>query len=222
MHPTERKQNLQRLQRELKALQQDPVPGVHAAPLPANMLEWHYVIEGPAGSPYQGGFYHGIIRFPQEYPFKPPSIRMLTPSGRFEPNQRICLSMSDFHPETWNCMWSVSSILQGVASFMLDAAPAIGTMTSSEAVKRQLARQSMRANLQDKNFRELFPDLVESWEAANPNRADEPLPPASAPPSSRESSLSTAVLPLVVMLLVVIGGLVALLSLQPQANPPDL
>jgi len=54
------------------------------------------------------------------------SIRMLTPSGRFEPNQRICLSMSDFHPETWNCMWSVSSILQGVVSFMLDSAPAIG------------------------------------------------------------------------------------------------
>ena len=50
-----------------------------AQPLPANMLEWHYVIEGPPGSPYQGGFYHGIIRFPQEYPFKPPSIRMLTP-----------------------------------------------------------------------------------------------------------------------------------------------
>lgn len=78
----------------------------HAQPLPSNMLEWHYVIEGPEGSPYVGGFYHGIIKFPQEYPFKPPSIRMLTPSGRFEPNQRICLSMSDFHPETWNCMWS--------------------------------------------------------------------------------------------------------------------
>ena len=52
---------------------------VFIQPLPSNMLEWHYVIEGPPGSPYQGGFYHGIIRFPQEYPYKPPSIRMLTP-----------------------------------------------------------------------------------------------------------------------------------------------
>ena len=81
-------------------------------PLPSNMLEWHFVIEGPAGSPYQGGYYHGIIRFPQEYPYKPPSIRMLTPSGRFEPNQRICLSMSDFHPETWNCMWSGRTLIE--------------------------------------------------------------------------------------------------------------
>ena len=135
MHPAERKQNLQRLQRELKHLREEPVPGVHAAPLPSNMLEWHFCIEGPAGSPYQGGYYHGIIRFPQEYPFKPPSIRMLTPSGRFEPNQRICLSMSDFHPETWNCMWSVSSILQGVVSFMLDSAPAIGAPSLSQPAR---------------------------------------------------------------------------------------
>ena len=142
MHPAERKQNLQRLQRELKHLREEPVPGVHAAPLPSNMLEWHFCIEGPAGSPYQGGYYHGIIRFPQEYPFKPPSIRMLTPSGRFEPNQRICLSMSDFHPETWNCMWSVSSILQGVVSFMLDSAPAIGAPRAANARHRALALPS--------------------------------------------------------------------------------
>ena len=31
MHPAERKQNLQRLQRELKHLREEPVPGVHAA-----------------------------------------------------------------------------------------------------------------------------------------------------------------------------------------------
>jgi len=168
---SERRQNLQRLQRELKALMNDPVPGVHATPLPANMLEWHYVIQGPEGSAYQGGYYHGIIKFPQEYPFKPPSIRMLTPSGRFEPNQRICLSMSDFHPETWNCMWSVSSILQGVVSFMLDNAPAIGTINTSEHVKRQLARTSMQTNCQCKQFTELFGDLVEQWRGENPESA---------------------------------------------------
>lgn len=30
---------------------------------------------------------------------KPPSVIMITPSGRFQPNARICMSMSDFHPE---------------------------------------------------------------------------------------------------------------------------
>jgi ubiquitin-conjugating enzyme E2 J2 len=149
---------------------------VHVQPLPQNMLEWHFCIEGPAGSPYQGGFYHGVIRFPPEYPFKPPSIRMITQSRRFEPNQRICLSMSDFHPETWNCMWSVSSILQGVVSFMLDSAPAIGTITTSDAVKRQLARKSMMTNFKDKVFRELFEQLCEDYAKEHPGMSYDGLP----------------------------------------------
>jgi hypothetical protein len=50
---------------------------------------------------------------------QPPSVVMLTPSGRFDVNKKICLSMSDFHPETWNPMWSVSTILVGLLSFMV-------------------------------------------------------------------------------------------------------
>mmetsp|Transcript_10895 Transcript_10895/g.36767 ORF Transcript_10895/g.36767 Transcript_10895/m.36767 type:complete len:225 (-) Transcript_10895:58-732(-) len=224
MHPAERKQNLQRLQRELKKLKEEPVAGVHATPLPSNMLEWHFVIEGPAGSPYQGGYYHGIIRFPQEYPYKPPSIRMLTPSGRFEPNQRICLSMSDFHPETWNCMWSVSSILQGVVSFMLDSVPAIGTITTSESVKRQLARKSMRTNLKDKTFCELFSDLIEDWEAKNPDLAaeEEDLSDLDMASTTNQSSFSSTLFPVLFALIAVVGGLFFLLSLQPQSAPDNL
>eukprot|EP00802_Teleaulax_amphioxeia_P016528 Tamp_16649.p1 GENE.Tamp_16649~~Tamp_16649.p1 ORF type:complete len:221 (-),score=49.29 Tamp_16649:441-1103(-) len=219
MHPAERKQNLQRLQRELKHLREEPVPGVHAAPLPSNMLEWHFCIEGPAGSPYQGGYYHGIIRFPQEYPFKPPSIRMLTPSGRFEPNQRICLSMSDFHPETWNCMWSVSSILQGVVSFMLDSAPAIGTITTSEAVKRQLARKSMATNFKDKVFKELFEQLCEDYEREHPDmNADDGAGEEEA--TDRADQTVYSITPIVMSFGAVLGILITLLvSLGPQAPP---
>ena len=54
--------------------------------------------------------YHGRIRFPAEYPFKPPAILMHTPNGRFKTDERLCLSMSDYHPETWNPMWSVSTV----------------------------------------------------------------------------------------------------------------
>jgi len=35
----------------------------------------------------------------------PPEIRMYTPSGRFEPNKPLCLSMSNYHPETWVPSW---------------------------------------------------------------------------------------------------------------------
>jgi len=36
-----------------------------------------------------GGYYHGKLIFPREFPFKPPSIYMLTPSGRFNVNTRF-------------------------------------------------------------------------------------------------------------------------------------
>lgn len=56
--------------------------------------------------PCPAGQYHGKLKFPSNYPFAPPSVMMITPSGRFKPSERLCLSMSDFHPETWNPAWT--------------------------------------------------------------------------------------------------------------------
>lgn len=91
-----------RLQQDYINLNKDPVPYIRAEPLPADMLEWHYVIKGPEDTPYLGGYYHGTLIFTTQYPFKPPSIYMFTPNGRFEVNRRLCLSISDYHPDEWN------------------------------------------------------------------------------------------------------------------------
>ncbi|RCV06247.1 hypothetical protein SETIT_1G148100v2 [Setaria italica] len=56
--------------------------------------EKDYVLEGSKGTPFEGRD-HAIL------------YNMTTPSGRFAPHKRICLSMSEFHPESWNPMWSV-------------------------------------------------------------------------------------------------------------------
>mmetsp|Transcript_49079 Transcript_49079/g.147804 ORF Transcript_49079/g.147804 Transcript_49079/m.147804 type:complete len:230 (-) Transcript_49079:225-914(-) len=152
-----------RLTRELQSLQKNPLknPRITATPHESNILEWHYVIEGSKGTPYEGGHYHGKLVFPKEYPLKPPSVIMLTPSGRFKPNRRLCLSMSDFHPESWNPMWSVSTILTGLYSFMVETAPTLGSIDTSDAQKRKLARQSLDFNVRDSNFCTLFPDCVD-------------------------------------------------------------
>lgn len=41
------------------------------------------MVLGPEGTPYVGGLYHGKLVFPRQFPFKPPSIYMITPSGRY-------------------------------------------------------------------------------------------------------------------------------------------
>jgi len=75
---------LQRLRKELRQLQKTPVENILAAPKEGNLLEWHYVLYGTKGTCYEGGYYHGLLIFPKNYPYKPPSITMITPNGRFK------------------------------------------------------------------------------------------------------------------------------------------
>jgi ubiquitin-conjugating enzyme E2 J2 len=147
----------------------DPVLTV--VPNEKNMLEVHYVLEGSKGTPYEGGVYHGKLIFPKEYPLKPPGVIMNTPSGRFTPGRRLCLSMSDFHPESWNPMWSVSTILTGLYSFMLDTAPTLGSVDTSFAKKRQLAEASLQYNVtRDPVFCKLFPEYLERYQEEKKKR----------------------------------------------------
>ena len=46
---------INRLRQDFMRLKKDPVPYVTATPLDSNILEWHYVVKGPEGTPYEGG-----------------------------------------------------------------------------------------------------------------------------------------------------------------------
>ncbi|RDB23895.1 Ubiquitin-conjugating enzyme E2 6 [Hypsizygus marmoreus] len=147
-----------RLTKEYVAMQKEPPPFVWAVPDEKNILTWNFLIRGPPDTPFAGGEYHGILLFPSEYPFKPPGIKMLTPSGRFQPDRKICFSMSDFHPGTWNPAWSVATILTGLLSFMLSDEMTTGSVTSAEAHKRAFATRSHAWNLTQPRFRDAFPE----------------------------------------------------------------
>jgi ubiquitin-protein ligase len=150
---------IKRLQKDLLALKKDADPNFDAFPDPKNILHWTFVFDGPAGTPYEGGEYLGRLQFPSNFPFCAPSIVMVTPSGRFETERKICTTMSDFHPETWSPMWTAAKIIQGVISFMVqdDQAHAVGGMASPEPERRQLARFSRNFNLAQPIYAKAFP-----------------------------------------------------------------
>jgi len=162
-----------RLKQDYIRLKKDPVPYIVAEPLPSNLLEWHYVVRGPDDSPYRGGLYHGKLVFPSEFPFKPPSIYMSTPNGRFKTDTRLCLSISDYHPDTWNPAWSVSTILTGLLSFMLERSPTLGSIETSDWDKKQAAQRSIEFNLRSRVFCDLFPGLRAECEQELQRRKDE-------------------------------------------------
>lgn len=104
-----------------------------------NYSRWHYIITGPEKTPYHDGQYWGTLIFPPDYPFAPPAIRMHTPSGRFQPSTRLCLSISDFHPKSFNPAWEVSTILIGLLSFMTSEEMTTGSVSATEAERKWFA-----------------------------------------------------------------------------------
>jgi len=163
-----------RLLKEYQRLLRKPPPNIQAHPLESNMLEWHFVIT-PTEPPFLGGEYHGSLEFPIEYPMRPPAFRVFTPSGRFETNTRLCMSMSDFHPESWNPSWSVETLLVGLQSFMLEDSNAIGSTVASFKERERLAALSVAHNQRNAIFREIF----------NVHRSSDD--PSEPPPAEAES-----------------------------------
>jgi ubiquitin-conjugating enzyme E2 J2 len=127
-----------------------------ACPDPKNIFSWYYLIFGLKDCAYENGFYLGKISFPKEYPLKPPSIEMITPNGRFKEKTRICMSMSDYHPESWNPTWNVHSIIIGLISFMLSDENSTGCVITSVLDKKRYAANSLNFNLTQPKFNELF------------------------------------------------------------------
>ncbi|KAJ7663998.1 UBC-like protein [Mycena polygramma] len=161
-----------RLTKEYATMQKESPPFVWGAPDERNILNWNFIIRGPPDSHFASGEYHGVLQFPSEYPFKPPGIKMLTPSGRFEPDKKICLSMSDFHPGSWNPAWSVTTILTGILSFMLSDEITTGSVKSTEAEKRAFAARSHAWNITQSRFKAAFPDHCSAEMRELPNMGE--------------------------------------------------
>lgn len=67
-------------------------------------------------------------------------------------------------------MWSISTILTGLYSFMVEKTPTTGSIETSDAAKRKFAKESLDWNVREKMFRTLFPEYVEIWEKREEER----------------------------------------------------
>lgn len=134
---------IKRILQESRDLTRNPDASLTAAPLEDNLFEWHFTLAGPPSSAFESGIYHGRIILPPSYPLRPPMFRFLTPSGRFEVNREICLSISGHHEETWQPAWGIRTALCAIRAFMeSDAKGQIGGIDCPENVRRAMARES--------------------------------------------------------------------------------
>lgn len=68
---------VKRLMREARELA-EPTEEFYACPLEDNLFEWHFTVRGPPSTEFEGGYYHGRILLPSQYPMQPPNIILLT------------------------------------------------------------------------------------------------------------------------------------------------
>ena len=134
---------IKRILQESRELTLSPDPSLYATPLETNLFEWHFTIAGPPSTPYSNGIYHGRIILPSTYPLRPPSFRFLTPSGRFETNREICLSISGHHEESWQPAWGIRTALCAIRAFMAgEAKGQVGGLDMQEGARKRLAGES--------------------------------------------------------------------------------
>ncbi|XP_014491477.1 ubiquitin-conjugating enzyme E2 32 [Vigna radiata var. radiata] len=134
---------VKRILQEVKEMHSNPSDDFMSLPLEENIFEWQFAIRGPRDTEFEGGIYHGRIQLPSEYPFKPPSFMLLTPNGRFETQTKICLSISNHHPEHWQPSWSVRTALVALIAFMpTNPNGALGSLDYKKEERRTLAVKS--------------------------------------------------------------------------------
>ena len=84
------------------------------------------------GTPYHGGAFCFEVRFPDNYPFEPPTFTYLTNDGctRFNPNLykngKVCLSLlNTWQGEQWSGVQSLLSILQSIQTAVINEDPLV-------------------------------------------------------------------------------------------------
>mmetsp|Transcript_19406 Transcript_19406/g.21581 ORF Transcript_19406/g.21581 Transcript_19406/m.21581 type:complete len:159 (+) Transcript_19406:32-508(+) len=113
-----------RLLADYKSMLDEPPEGVSASPVDEdNMFIWNATIFGPDETEWEGGILPLILKFPEEYPSKPPKVRFTVPI--FHPNVyndgSICL---DIIQDKWRPIYTVNTILLSIQSLLTDPNPA--------------------------------------------------------------------------------------------------
>lgn len=115
-----------RAKRDIMDLLTDPPPGVYIAPVEKNLTLMHAIVLGPAGTPYEGGFFHFLLQCPPDYPIKPPRVRFMTTDAgrvRFNPNLyecgKVCLSiLGTWSGPAWSPAQCIASVLISIQSLL--------------------------------------------------------------------------------------------------------
>ncbi|XP_067673398.1 uncharacterized protein [Haliotis asinina] len=110
---------MKRIYKEWQDCVEHPTEGISFGPFADNVFKWDAMIEGPAGTPYEGGSFMLDVAFPMDYPFKPPRVQFKT--RIYHPN----ISMNgllnlDILRDAWSPALTIAKVLLCVRCLLVD------------------------------------------------------------------------------------------------------
>lgn len=150
---------------EYKSLIEEPVEGFQVALSQGDCLfEWEVAIFGPPETLYQGGYFKARMKFPQDYPYSPPTVKFLTKVWHPNVYENGDLCISILHPpvddpqsgelpcERWNPTQTVRTVLLSVISLLNEP----NTFSPANVDASVMYRRWKESGGQDREYEEII------------------------------------------------------------------
>lgn len=109
----------QRILKETKKLETDPIVGIYAEPNKDNPRYFNVMIAGPKDTPFEGGLFKLQLYLPEEYPMVPPKVLFMTKiyHPNISPLGVVCL---DVLKGQWSPALQIRSVLLSIQSLLAE------------------------------------------------------------------------------------------------------
>ncbi|ORD96569.1 UBC11 [Hepatospora eriocheir] len=151
--------SIKRLLREYKYMKELEDSSISAGPISdSDLTQWEACIIGPPGTPYADGIFKLAIKFPPDYPFKPPKVTFKT--RIYHSNIHNCSICLDILKNNWSPALTIEKVLISITSLLND-------QNADDPLFRQAAYDF-------KENREEFNRIAREWtrKYASPDRVD--------------------------------------------------
>jgi len=124
-----------------------------------NKKIWYVLLSGFEGNEgeFEGGEYLVRVELPDDFPSKPPSFYFMTPNGLYKPEEKVCISIGEFHADDYRAALGVFGFCTNLVSGLIgwrSMGGGINILTTKIKEKKKLAKESVEFNIKN-NYKHL-------------------------------------------------------------------